>query len=621
MLDGGRRLLMSTALPDKESRRLVAEQALRESEDRLRHAASAGNIGLWDWDLVANRVYYSPEWKRQLGYAVHEISDDFEEWRRRVHPDDLERALATVKAFVEAPWPKYELELRLRHKDGSYRWVLSRGSLTHGPDGRPQRMLGVHIDITERKRSEAALRQSEERFRALAEASPDAILLHSEGQVIFANRAMCNLIGASGVDELIGLPSTFMLAPEHVEAVRSRTERLYAGLPQPRAEQVYRRLDGSKIDVEVSAAPLTIEGRPAAQVVVRDITARKRLELERAVVAQRNRALVEALGEIVYDWHPGEDHLVWEGDYAKVLGYSAAEMGSDTASWLDRVHPDDLEKVKAEVDSATRERRRYDLEYRFRHRDGSWRWMHDSGVLFVSPDGTLERIIGVFSDVTARRRNEERMRELAHRLMETEETERRKLNRELHDRIAANLSAAKLAVSLARSQLPASAGAPAWLDGLDGLLADTIRQARDIMAELSPPGLADFGLGGALRAHAERLRAQSGFEVAVDAIEIEPRPTLEVETAFFRIAQGALNNVLRHANARRAEVLIRRRDGVLSLAVNDDGCGFDPVAARARPSWGMRTMRERAEAIRAELSVDSRPGGGTRVTVILREAT
>ncbi|MFO1130389.1 MAG: PAS domain-containing protein [Hyphomicrobiales bacterium] len=81
----------------------------------------AVNVGLWDWDLVTNRVHHSREWKRQLGYVDDEIGDDFEEWARRVHPEDLAHAHATALRFVAAPWPNYEQEFRMRHKDGSYR--------------------------------------------------------------------------------------------------------------------------------------------------------------------------------------------------------------------------------------------------------------------------------------------------------------------------------------------------------------------------------------------------------------------------------------------------------------------------------------------------------------------
>ncbi|MGH8176500.1 MAG: sensor histidine kinase [Steroidobacter sp.] len=141
---------------------------LRDTEQRLRLAANAGNVGLWVWDLRDNTVYYSPEWKRQLGYREHEITDAFEEWRSRVHPDDLDRAMATVESLVEHPWEDYQLELRLRHRDSSYRWVLSHAALLREEDGKAVSMVGSQVDITKRKQMEEALRDSEARYRELA---------------------------------------------------------------------------------------------------------------------------------------------------------------------------------------------------------------------------------------------------------------------------------------------------------------------------------------------------------------------------------------------------------------------------------------------------------------------
>jgi len=144
--------------------RKQAEIALRESQSRLRLAVQAANVGLWDWDLRTNQVNFSPEWKSQIGYADDEISNDFNEWQSRVHPDDLERAIQTVQAYLAKPWPNYENEFRFRHKDGSYRWILTRASLLLDDDGRPYRMLGCQIDLTERKRTEETILQTNTRL-------------------------------------------------------------------------------------------------------------------------------------------------------------------------------------------------------------------------------------------------------------------------------------------------------------------------------------------------------------------------------------------------------------------------------------------------------------------------
>jgi two-component system cell cycle sensor histidine kinase/response regulator CckA len=138
-----------------------AEIALRESQTRLQLATHAANIGLWDWDLKNNRVYYSPEWKKQLGYSDLEISSEPSEWEKRLHPEDRERTLASVQSYLAGTRPDYEGEFRLLHKDGSYRWIYSGGQTIRDEAGKPTRMCGCHVDITERRRLEEQLRQSQ----------------------------------------------------------------------------------------------------------------------------------------------------------------------------------------------------------------------------------------------------------------------------------------------------------------------------------------------------------------------------------------------------------------------------------------------------------------------------
>ncbi len=122
--------------------------SLRTALEHEHQAVTAGGVGLWDWDLRTNRVYYSPEWKRQIGYEPDEVSDDFSEWQSRVHPEDLDRCLATVQHYLANPGPSYGLEFRFRHKNGSYRHILAHASLQRDERGQPVRMLGSHVDVT-----------------------------------------------------------------------------------------------------------------------------------------------------------------------------------------------------------------------------------------------------------------------------------------------------------------------------------------------------------------------------------------------------------------------------------------------------------------------------------------
>ena len=128
-------------------------EALRRQNERLSLVMRGTNDGMWDWDMQTGRTYYSPRWKGMLGYADEEIENQIDSWRNLIHPDDADRVLNVLQVYLEGKVPVYQVEHRLRHKDGSYRWILTRGVVLYGADGQPYRMAGSHTDFTEQRRA------------------------------------------------------------------------------------------------------------------------------------------------------------------------------------------------------------------------------------------------------------------------------------------------------------------------------------------------------------------------------------------------------------------------------------------------------------------------------------
>jgi PAS domain S-box-containing protein len=137
-----------------------AELAVRQSQERLSLVIQGSSDGVWDWDITTNEVYFSARWKSMLGYADDEVANQFCAWEQLLHPDDRERALASIRDYLAGRSPSFELEHRLRHKDGSYRWILSRGVALRDSMGKPVRMAGSHVDLTARKETEEQLRRA-----------------------------------------------------------------------------------------------------------------------------------------------------------------------------------------------------------------------------------------------------------------------------------------------------------------------------------------------------------------------------------------------------------------------------------------------------------------------------
>ena len=237
-------------------------------------------------------------------------------------------------------------------------------------------------------------------------------------------------------------------------------------------------------------------------------------------------------------------------------------------------------------------------------------------------EGRVQRIVGSAADITERKAAELRrqayakqIERVSRRILEVEETERRKFSRELHDRIGQNLATLSLNLKLVRSGVASSApGAVlARIDDAHELLEETTRQARNLMAELHPAALDDYGLAAALRAHAEAFAVRVGLRIAVAGEDLAPRLAPEVELALFRIAQEALANAAKHSKAAAVAVTLAATPARVTLTVADDGRGFDAETLRPGASWGLTILRERAAAAGAELRIDSAPGRGTRV--------
>lgn len=218
-----------------------------------------------------------------------------------------------------------------------------------------------------------------------------------------------------------------------------------------------------------------------------------------------------------------------------------------------------------------------------------------------------------------------KLRLLTARLSEAEEAERRMLASELHDRVGQNLTALNLNLSIVQGLLTAAKN-----ENVNARISDSIflteeitKSTRDVMTELRPEGLDDYGLLTALRLYGGRLSERTGLAVEISGDEILPRPAQVVESALFRIAQEALTNVAKHARAGRVIVSLEQRDRLFRLSISDNGqgCNMKNMARdnKRAAGWGLLIMQERAAALGGQVWIESGPGGGTCVVAEIEE--
>jgi PAS domain S-box-containing protein len=169
ILDESGKILGFLAVHEDISSRKKSEESLRKSQEQYALAAEGANDGLWDWDIQTNEIYYSPRWKSMVGYEENELTKGFEDWENLIHPDDHDYAVTALNNYLEGKADTYDIEIRLHHKDGTWRWIRDRGKALRDADGKAIRMAGSHSDVTERKLAEEAIRRRNEYLAASSE--------------------------------------------------------------------------------------------------------------------------------------------------------------------------------------------------------------------------------------------------------------------------------------------------------------------------------------------------------------------------------------------------------------------------------------------------------------------
>ncbi len=254
----------------------------------------------------------------------------------------------------------------------------------------------------ERKRAEAAVRASEEQYRRLVDVAPDLIAVHSEGRIVFMNPAGARLLGARGPEQLIGRSVMDFVHPDSRAEVARRIEAMtLRGERMPLIDELFLRADGTPIPVEVAATPLQYRDRPAVQVVVRDITERLRAEAALRESEERFRSFVESTADWVWSIDLAGVHTYSNPAVSAILGYAPEELVGQSA--FDFMHPNDRAIVREQLALLAAERRGWrNLVLRWRHKDGSYRFLESSAVPTFGPDGALLGYRGVDRDITER---------------------------------------------------------------------------------------------------------------------------------------------------------------------------------------------------------------------------
>ena len=586
--------------------------ALRANEERYRDLVENIRDLICTHDLAGNILFANRASAELLGYTPDELL--------KMNIRDI--VAPAVRAEFEAYLAAIQCDgtasglMRVRTKAGETRiWEYHNTLRADGAGAATVR--GLARDVSERRRFE----QINAQLAAIVEPSNDAIVSRgSDGAIITWNAAAERLFGYTAA-EVIG-QNVSLIIPADQEARRAqRLARLKDGLSVPTYDTVRLGKDGRRIDVAVTASPLKdASGKMMGiSLVFRDISERKRAEVERAQLA----AIVESSNDAILIRDPGRTILSWNAAAERLFGWSAQEAIGQAIDLI--VPPERIGKLRGFIGRVTRGESVSPVETTHLRKDGA----RIPTQITVSPvrdkQGNVIAHSFTVRDMTELKRNEEalrsyaaRLRELSRRLQAVEATERNAISRELHDRIGQGLTTLSLMVGTLGARLPKEARSTVQtqLKDIQALLGSVVANVRDVMAELRPPVLDDYGLLAALRHLVTEFAKRTGIAVNLSGVDLHPRLPLIVETAMFRISQETLNNIAKHAHAKKVEVKLNPVSERVVLDIADDGIGFDANnMPHGGEHWGMITMRERAEAVGITLRLESASGAGTRVVL------
>ncbi|MEQ9001445.1 MAG: PAS domain S-box protein [Coleofasciculus sp. B1-GNL1-01] len=271
------------------------EASLRETQERFILAVRGSGDGLWDWNVLTQEVYYSPRLKQILGYEEQEGENYYNFWESRVHPDDRDRVMNAMQDHLENHVP-YAIEYRLRQKSGDYCWIYARAQAIWDETGKPTRMAGSISDITDRKRAEEALQQSEAKYRALIDTTQTGyVVLDQQGIVLDANQEYVRVTGQSNMSDILGQPVLNWIAPYDLERNVAEIQKALVERSVQNLETDYCHANGTIIPIEINAKVIDTDEGCRILALCRDITERKqaRQELKAAIadLARSNQDL------------------------------------------------------------------------------------------------------------------------------------------------------------------------------------------------------------------------------------------------------------------------------------------------------------------------------------------
>ena len=597
-----------------------AEQELSKANERLRLALEAGSAGGWDYDLKTGKDVWFGNAHAQLGMTPDETSGSRKEFWDRVHEEDRERVEHALQVAKEKR-EDFGVDVRVVWRDGTTHWLRSRGRFQYAANGEAERSLGISLDITERKMAEDRLREYEE---AVEGAEEMIGVIDRQYRFLLANRQYLKMRNLTR-EQVLGHFVTEVLNKEIFETViKPKLDECFQG-KVVRYEMKFSYPAGGERDLLLSYFPIQgVNGVDRVACILHDITDRKRaeealLEMNRTLEAQGSllrsreellRVFVKnvpaAVAMLDRDMRYLQVSERWCSDYlpgrAQILGRSHYEIFPDMPERWKEVHRRALQGETLRAD-----------EDRWDGHDGT-HWARWEVRPWKTAEGAVGGILILAEDITRRKQMEEALSDLSRKLIESQEQERARIGRELHDDINQRLAVLAIEFDRLRGRNDLPGEVQSYVLELQKLTADISSRVYALSHELHSSTLDALGLARGMKGWCKEFGARQEMEINFKSNEV-PRLSQDISLCLFRVVQEALQNAAKHSGAKRIEVQLAENAGEIHLVVSDSGRGFDIEAARRKGGLGLTSMQERVRLVGGTLVIDSKPEAGTTIHV------
>jgi len=388
-------------LEDGRKAEMEALKAAGSDAMRLSAAQKAGGIGIMDWDVASGEIYWSDEFRRNWGFEP-DVTPSYALMLERVHPEDRH----VIEQSKDRAWGEgalYDAVYRVPQADGSTKWLAGRGEVIFDDAGKPVRMVGINRDVTAQKQAEQALRESEARFRLMADTAPAPVWMTSaEGGVEFINEAFREFLGQQ-VDLALGQGWLGLMHPDDRPEVERKREEARKDFSPYVFEARFKGADEAWRWVQAHSKPrFDDQGRFAGYIgIAFDITQTREAEAALRESEERFRAMADVAPVFLWGVDADGAGLFVNQAFRSFFGFG--DEGSLSQAWREGIHPDDRDAMVAAHRRALEAREPYETLGRFRRADGEWRWFLSRGVPRFDASGTFLGVYGASIDVTEAR--------------------------------------------------------------------------------------------------------------------------------------------------------------------------------------------------------------------------